>query len=280
MINFNGTLVSEEESKITTHNRGLNYGDAAFETLKYSGGKVLFWEDHYFRLMATMRIMRMEIPMRFTPEYLENQILELVSANGLNSESARIKLLVVRTADGLYKPENQDVEFYIWAKPLEKAYYEIKPDEYVVDLYKDYYIAPGLLSNLKSNNKLINVIGSIYAEEQGLSNCLLLNTNKMVIESLNSNLFLVFGNKVKTPPLSDGCLKGVMRKQIMDILDSMEDFELIEESVSPFELQKADEMFLTNVISGIIPVSQYRKKAYSKDLSKVLTEALNTKIRD
>ena len=280
MININGTLLSDDESKINLDNRGLNYGDGAFETLKYTNGKILFWEEHYFRLMATMRIMRMEIPMNFTPEFLESQIADLVEANQLESGSARIKLLVVRKAEGLYRPENQEVEYYISVSELDQGEYQLKQAAYLVDLYKDYLIAPGLLSNLKSTNKLTNVLGSIYAEEQGLANCLLLNTDKMVIEALNSNLFLVFGKKIKTPPLEDGCLKGIMRKQIIDILALMDGFELVEESISPFELQKADEMFLTNIISGVIPVSQYRKKTYTNSLSEVLIRELNKKIID
>ena len=64
MINFNGDLL-KEANIITNENRGYKYGDAVFETIKVVHGKLLFWEDHYFRLMSAMRIMRMEIPMNF-----------------------------------------------------------------------------------------------------------------------------------------------------------------------------------------------------------------------
>ena len=74
MINSNGELLSEQQAKISIFNRGLKYGDALFETIKTVNGKILFWEDHYLRLMASMRIMRMEIPMKFTTEFLEDQL--------------------------------------------------------------------------------------------------------------------------------------------------------------------------------------------------------------
>jgi branched-chain amino acid aminotransferase len=70
MINFNGNIVSVENNSLYT-NRGFLYGDAVFETLKIVDKKILFWEDHYFRLMASMRIIRMEIPMHFTLEFFE-----------------------------------------------------------------------------------------------------------------------------------------------------------------------------------------------------------------
>ena len=68
MINFNGSIVSQN-SNILTQNRAFLYGDAVFETVKIVDSKVLFLEDHYFRLMSSMRILRMEIPMNFTMEY-------------------------------------------------------------------------------------------------------------------------------------------------------------------------------------------------------------------
>ena len=67
MINVNGIIFEDSKAKLSTLNRGFAYGDAVFETLKINNNKPLFWESHYFRLMASMRILRMEIPMNFTP---------------------------------------------------------------------------------------------------------------------------------------------------------------------------------------------------------------------
>ena len=107
----------------------------------------------------------------------------------------------------------------------------------------------------------------------------MINTNKQVVEALNGNVFLVKGNTIKTPPLSDGCLKGVMRTQLLNMVKDLPDFELNEASISPFELQKADELFITNVIVGIQPVSKYRKKHFNTEVAKSLVQKLNIKIR-
>ena len=151
--------------------------------------------------------------------------------------------------------------------------------DYIVDLYKDFYVAPGLLSSLKSNNKAIQIIGSVYAEENGWKNCLILNTNKRIIEALNGNLFLVKGNSIKTPPLEDGCLKGVMRKQILSLLQNNPNYNIEEVSISPFELQKADELFITNTIVGIQSIGQYRKKKYNNTVAEDILKSLNVKLR-
>ena len=281
MINFNGTLISPEDSKLSTNNRGYKYGDALFETLKVVNSKIFFWEDHYFRLMASMRILRMEIPMNFTMEFLEAEVLKTLEANKLEKASARVRINVDRGEGGKYLPtDDAQVNFNIVAEPHENPFYTIESkSDYIVDLYKDYLMAPGLLSGLKSNNKAIQVIGSIYAKENDLDNCLVLNTNKSVIEALNGNLFLVKGDKIKTPPLADGCLKGVMRKQILEILAKDVNLFVEEASISPFELQKADELFITNVIKGIVPVTQYRKKKFSTNFSNEIIVKLNAKLR-
>ena len=278
MINYNGTLTANTTELLDITNRGFNYGDAIFETLKMSNGKLLFWEDHYFRLMASMRIMRMEIPMNFTLEFFEEEIQKFFSSSAVLT-SARIKIVIYRKGSGLYTPDINDIGYLISLKPLENAIYELNTDTYLVDLYKDNYIAPSLLSTVKTNNKALNVLGSIYAKENGYHNCLVLNTNKSVVEALNANLFIVKDKTIKTPPLTDGCLKGVMRKQIIDILKAMPEYEITERSISPFELQKADEMFLTNVITGIQPITNYRKKTYSSKLALELIGKLNLKVR-
>jgi len=278
MINFNGTI-TDSNLIISTTNRGFNYGDALFETIKVSHGKILFWEDHYFRLMASMRILRMEIPMNFTMEFLEKQILEVVSHKDLINKTVRVKLFVNRKDGGLYFPESNNVDFIISSEPLESDFYLLNDTEYVVDLFKDFYVAPSLLSTLKTNNKVLHVVGSIYAKENNLQNCLLLNTSKQVVEALNGNIFLVKDNVIKSPPLEDGCLKGIMRKQIIEIIQSIPEYTFEEVSISPFELQKADEIFITNVIVGIQPITNYRKKRFKSEVSKGLLQKLNVKIR-
>ena len=82
MINFNGTIL-ENKAVLSMDNRGYAYGDALFETVKSVRGSLLFWEDHYFRLMASMRIMRMEIPMNFTMEFLEEEISKKIISRRL-----------------------------------------------------------------------------------------------------------------------------------------------------------------------------------------------------
>ena len=276
MINYNGQLYSSE-TILSNSNRGFLYGDAVFETVKIVNNKVLFLEDHYFRLMSAMRIVRMEIPMNFTMEYFEEQILILV--NTLNySQSARARITVFREDGGNYLPETNTVSYLISASKLQSQHYSIENNQYEVDLYKDYYVAKHLLSSIKTTNKIINVTASIFAKENSLDNCLLINENKNIIEALQGNLFMLVENKLITPPVSEGCLNGIMRKQIISIVKKMPNMVVAEEPISPFELQKASELFITNVIKGIQPITRYRKTEYKTDFAIKLLQELNTLI--
>ena len=272
MINFNGIL-QDSDTNLLDQNRGFLYGDGVFETLKIVGGKILFFEDHYFRLMAAMRIIRMEIPMNFTLEYLEEQVLSLVEKNKIE-QSARARITVYRNNGGLYLPTNNTVSFLIQTSAIENPVYSISEKEYEVDLYKDFYIPKQLLSTLKTTNKMIHVTGSIYAKENDLDNCILLNDSKNVVEALQGNLFMRMGNTLITPPISEGCLNGIMRKQILSFAKKETNLEVVEQVISPFDLQKADELFVTNVIRGIQPITKYRKKEFEQDTAKVLNTML------
>lgn len=276
MINFNGEIVPQN-SNLLTQNRAFLYGDAVFETVKIVDSKILFLEDHYFRLMSSMRIIRMEIPMNFTMEYFESQILTLAKAKKMEN-SSRARITVFRNDGGYYLPKNNSVSFLINIEPIENKEYQILEEEYKVDLYTDFYVAKQLLSSIKSTNKLINITASIYAKENDLDNCLLLNDSKNVVEALQGNIFMLMGNKLITPPVSEGCLNGVMRKQILNLAKKIENLEVVEAVISPFDLQKADELFITNVVRGIQPITKYRKKEFLSNLSRTLTQMLNESV--
>ena len=276
MINFNG-IIQASDLQLTVSNRSFLYGDGVFETLKIVNNKILFFEDHYFRLMASMRIVRMEIPMAFTMEYLEEQILKLVEVLSIK-DAARVRFTVFRNEGGFYLPNDNSISFVIQASELENIRYKISKIQFEVDLYKDFIVARQLLSTLKTANKITHVTASIFAKENQLDSTLLTNETKNVIEAANGNLFMLMGNKLITPPISEGCLNGIMRKQIITLAKQIDSVEVIEAAISPFDLQKADELFITNVIVGIQPITKYRKKDFEVRIANQLLEKLNALI--
>jgi branched-chain amino acid aminotransferase len=224
--------------------------------------------------MASMRILRMEIPMDFTMEFFEEQLLSTANKAGC-IDSARVRITVYRNDGGYYLPVTNTISYLIHATPLQNQVYILESSSCEVDLYKDFYISKQLLSSLKTTNKVLHVTASIYANENDLDNCILLNESKNVVEVIQGNIFMLQGTKLITPPVVEGCCNGIMRKQLIALVKKIEGLEVVEEIISPFDLQKADELFYTNVIKGVQSITKYRKKEFKTDLASSLVEKLN-----
>ena len=275
MINYNENYINKSGSDLL--NRGFLYGDSVFESIRIVNNKIIFWEDHYMRLMSSMRIIRIEIPQSYTPDFFKVQITNTISKVN-PSFTGRVRLTIFRDGGGYYAPELSSPSFIINCSVIDSEEFYLKDSEFKVDLFKDYYIQNDLLSNLKTNNKLINVLAGIYANENNLDNCILLNNKKNVTEFLNGNLFIVRENKIITPDLDSGCLKGIMRKKIIEYVKLIPEFSIEETVISPFDLLSANEIWLTNSISGIITVTNYRNKSFSNDVAKIFIDFLNKKV--
>ena len=276
MINYNGAIIEKADLPSADIARATMYGDAVFETLKMQEGKLFFIEDHYFRLMAGMRILRMPISMDFTPEFFIEQAERL--AEEVAIENGRLRIQVVRVADGKYTPsEDQSTVWWMELEELESIEYIHAEKGLTVDLFKDHYIQPGLLSTIKSSNSLPYVLGGVYARENNLDAVLMVNDNKMLVEANASNVFVLKGDVLRTAPLEDGALRGVFRKNLLNWGKEM-GLQVKEESINPFDLQKADEIWLTNTITGVQWVEKYRKNTYKGDKAKELVALLERKL--
>lgn len=279
MVNFNGALLDGHSNFFNHTNRGFLFGDVLFEDFRAINAQLLFWEEHYFHLMASMRILRMEIPMRFTMEFLEDKVLNTLKSNDLVDKSASVTLGVFRNADIDLIPESNQTSYFVSTALLSSPFYVLNEENYEVELFRDYFVNQDMLSKLSTNNRTLEVVASIFAKENNYSDCLLLNTSKQVVGTLSGTLFLVKDQKVKTPPLSDGTKNTVIRKKLLEIIESLNQYEMEEASISPFELQKADELFVLSTSNGIQPITKYRKKSYGNEVAKDLLGKLNARAR-
>ena len=100
MINLNGSLLPNDQNIFKSANRAFLYGDQLFETLRFQDGKLLFWEDHYFRMMGGACMLRMEIPQHLNIEFLENEIIKTLKASNLFEHTSRIRMSLYRSDGG------------------------------------------------------------------------------------------------------------------------------------------------------------------------------------
>jgi branched-chain amino acid aminotransferase len=273
MVLLNGSIISRDQALIGFNNRGTYYGDGVFETIRCFNGAPLLFEAHYFRLMSSMRILRMDIPNQFTPEYIEHQIQQLLEDNGIKNNHARVRMTVWRNTGGYYTPSDRGVQFAMEVNSLPNQF--INTSNHEVELFKDHQIMAGMLSTLKTTQKMVNILAGIYAQENEYQDLFLINQNKMIVEMISGNVFIRSGSVIKTPPIEDGCLKGIMREQVINQLKKMMNYTIEETTVTPFELQRADEIFTTNAIKGIQSIHKYRKKEFTTDTADELIEFFN-----
>ena len=276
MRNINGTIQLDKIPMSLT-DRALVKGDILFEKIRVKEAKPIFWEEHYLRLMAAMRRLRMDIPMFFTMEYLEREIQKTLTANAMEDDAALAILAVYRTGGHGLLPEDDAIQFCIETMILDQADFPFIDEPYEIELFKDYRIGELHISAVTSNHKALQIAGAVYARENGYDNCLLLNHKNMLVGALDANIFLVKEQHIKTPRLEDGCYNGIIRKEILSLAGAL-GYTVEEAEISPFELQQMDELFLTNTRIGIRSVTRYRKKSYQATQAKHLLQSLNEKI--
>jgi branched-chain amino acid aminotransferase len=271
MICYNGNYI--DNFSINSDNRGFKYGDCFFETIKCYNGLPLFWESHYFRMASSFGMLKMIPPNEFDIEYFESLIKALLIKNNLDTCSARIRISFYRVGLGYYNPLENGVDYIIESEYLSNHHYKMINEGLSMGIYKDNLIAATPLSSIKTNSRLINILSSIYAQENSINDCLLLNNNKMVTESISGNIFIVNKTQIFTPPLSDGCINGVLRTELIN----MNKFNIKERSLSVVDILNADEIFITNVIQGLQWVSNINHKNYTNKMISKIINFINRK---
>lgn len=274
-INFNGFLYEEDEKVFTIKNRGWRYGDGLFETIRVVEGKPCFLEDHFLRLKKGMEILKMHSS-NISFNELKDQLIKLLEKNRIN-KGGRVRLSVYRSGDGLYTPENEGKSYVIEAIPIDDNKYKLNDKGLTIDIYNDIRRVRNILSHIKTTNNIPHVLSAIYKKEKGLDDCVILNDQGRVVEAVSSNIFLYKNHNLYTPSIEEGCMDGVMRKQIIRIAKDL-NINVFEGLLNGSMLLQADEMFLTNTISGAKWVSSYRQKRYFNKATKEIIDYLNQSI--
>ncbi|MGZ3884424.1 MAG: aminotransferase class IV [Bacteroidia bacterium] len=270
---LNGHLISLYEPAVSFSNRAFRYGDALFESIRVCNGKIMFLKDHITRLKLGMIVLRMNVPADFNTENIEALMLHLIQKNKTGSD-ARIRFTVFRNEGGFYVPENNDISFLIETENIETKGYVLNQKGLWADIYADIRKPVNKLSNIKSANALIYVMAGLARTSMRLDDCFLVNELSNVCEAISSNIFIVRNGTLQTAPLSEGCVDGVMRKQIFK-LASAHKILVFETPVTVNTIMNGDEVFLTSSIRGIQWVGQFKNKFFTNRMAGFFTDKLN-----
>ena len=263
-ICLNGKILRAEDPVLLASNRGYRYGDALFETMKVANQNILLETYHFERLFAGLRLLQFEVPKLLTREKLHSEVILLAEKNHCGN-LARIRLSVFRGNGGVYD-EERTPQYLIECWPLNESLNRLNENGRVIDVFPAARKSCDSFSHLKSANYLPYTMAAIYAKANKLNDCLVLNTDGNIADATIANVFLIKEGVVITPGPDQGCVNGVMRRHL---LEKMKDagYSIQENPVSVSTLEEADEVFLTNAISGIRWVKQFREKVYSNNLT-------------
>jgi branched-chain amino acid aminotransferase len=272
-VNNNGQVVSGTEPSIVSGSRAFLYGDGVFESIRIMHGKPINLTAHIQRLFKGAEVLKIRIPSYLTVEVFHEKIMELITRNAIKS-GGKCRLSIDRVAGGTYKPKSNEATYFMEVWPMDENDFLLNYKGIEVDVYKDLKFYPNFLSPYKTKNGLTKVLAAIAAEELGMGDFILQNERGNLIESTSCNMFIVSNGVLYTPGLQEGCIAGTMRMQIIN-LAIQNGIRVYECPILPHNLLSADEVFLTNAITGIKWIGGYRTKRYLNTTSRRLVMLLN-----
>lgn len=264
---YNNKFYAENTPVISSGNRSLRYGDGLFETMKVIKGRIVNKEYHFERLFNGLDLLQFEFPKSFSAIFLEKKISELVAKNN-HLNIARIRLMIFRGNGGIFDPENNNPNYIIESWKLSDEM-ELNQNGLIVDVFPGARKSCDTFSNLKSNNYLPYVMAGLFAKKNKLNDSIILNTSDRICDSAIANIFIIKNEKIFTPPLTEGCVAGTMRRWMIEKFDTKK-YEIIQKNLSVDDVLNADEFFLTNSIYYLRWVKCFKHKNYGNNITKDL----------
>jgi branched-chain amino acid aminotransferase len=269
-ISHNGKVLPADQPVLKPGNASFQYGEGLFETMRVSKGRILFESYHFGRLFRGMELLRFTHSPENTACHIKEAILQLCQANE-HLDSARVRLTVFPQESP--DPENSRHPGFIIESWAVENSYVFNENGLAIAVCPDVRKSIDSLSACKSTNYLQYALAAAYARTNGWDDCLVLNADGNICDSSISNIFWISDRVICTPPLSDGCIAGIMRRHLLHGLEAA-GFKMEERSLTIDLLQAADEVFLTNVIRGIRPVKTFGQTRYQINLSRKLFMAM------
>lgn len=255
LFKFFDNIVNElDEQSYFPFNRSFRYGDAIFETVRIQNREILFFNDHISRLKKGILTLKFDVDTINLKSQFEEIIFGILKKFPLQ-DNFKIRIQLFREGEGLYVPNGNRpivlVEAYFVDHDFELFNTEKKIN---VGVSKESFISNTIFSGLKTSNALPYVIAGIEKNERNVDDLIILNDKGFISECISSNIFWVDQNEIFTPALSCGCLEGVMRKNIISILDENH-FEVNEVKQNFSLIKLNDAIFFTSNVFGIKIIS-------------------------
>ena len=262
VINFNGELLPGDTPVFRTSSRAARFGDALFETMLMSKGRIMLSDLHGDRLFSGLRLLKFQLPTHFTWQFLLQEI-ERVTPH-YNHEFTRVRLMVSRGEGAINEDAKNTPQFLV--ECFSSDNYHFNEEGFRIGIFEKSRKGADEYSHLKSSNFLPYVMAALYAKENKWDECLLLNHHDRICDGTISNIFWIQQKIIFTPPLSEGGIAGTIRRYLIEALPKI-GMEVKEKPVTADELINAKEIFLTNAVRGIRWVRTFREMEYQNTIT-------------
>ena len=268
LINFNGNLIDPNIPVALASNRSLRYGDGLFETMYWDGHQIRNLHFHLDRLFQGLEILQFDLTGGFSRLFISEEI-EKLCINNSRDVKAKLRLNVFREDGAALFPIQNKPGFIIESS----IFPEPNPLPLRITFYEGEKKYPGVLSNQKTNNYLLNILALQHAKEKGFDDALILNSRGNICEASTSNVFLFQKGVLFTPALSQGCVAGTKRREMLEILPGL-GFQVEETIITREMVFESEEVFLTNAIGGIRPAICIDNTYFTRNLTGTLERIL------
>ncbi|MCS3871180.1 branched-chain amino acid aminotransferase [Chryseobacterium ginsenosidimutans] len=244
--------------ELNVKNRAFLLGDAVKVSFFVRNAKLIMDEECYFFLMASMRKMRMNIPLTYTLEFFQSLFQKnVIEEKGI--QNGIINFQVFRNSDGVTLSKSSISYFYDVVELDDVVAVHERSLE--LDLIKEINVNSNLLSNIRVHSPE-NIYGEIYAQENDLDDVILLNPNKRIARTTSGNLLFLDGDVIKVPKQTEGAYISPLMENFITFLHKNKLADIQEHEIIAFESQKSEEILLISDEKGVFSVGKIRNKTF------------------
>jgi branched-subunit amino acid aminotransferase/4-amino-4-deoxychorismate lyase len=261
IVFLNGKFLKLNQAKVSIAEPGLLCGYGLFETMRSCGGKIVYFEEHMRRLAAGAQSIGLRS--KYTAAALKKAVKETVTRNAFKDAYVRLTLWKAESGAGVsiitrkYSPHS--VQKYQQGFSACISSYRQNENSF--------------FARIKTTSRILYQLSLQEAEKKGFDEAILLNGRGLIAEGTRSNIFLVKDAELFTPSLDCGCLDGITRKAIFD-LAKKHHLKISEGKFTVRDLLGADEVFLTNSLMGVKPLTSIEGKSIGVKQCRKITQFL------
>ena len=251
VVYIDGKWLPKSQATVSVFDHGLLYGDGVFESFRVYGGVIFQFHEHLKRLYVSSKAIRLKVSL--SPEEMTNAIVETVRRNGLRD--AYIRLMVTRGVGdmGVDPRKCNKTTIIIIVENVPPSFGNAKQGISLIISSIRRDTVDATTHEIKSLNYLNSVLAKQEAVDLGADDALMLDKNGFLSESTTTNLFIIKGEEVYTPPTFAGILSGVTRNRTIRLIRDL-GYKISEKTITPFDLTTADEAFLTGTLAEVAPI--------------------------